>query len=115
MRTEDQKVKSSMELGNFVENYKLRDKNSLINFQARILLKTSNNETEIVCSVRIYFEGYDEYGTLIINDDKDYLNVNLYPTEFKAKYNDFKEMKNGLQINGIHPSIGKYIIELYPI
>ncbi len=115
MRTEDQKVKSSMELGNFVENYKLRDKNSLIYFQARILLQTSKNETEIVSSVRVYFEGYDEYGTLIINDDKDYLNVNLYPTEFKAKYNDFIEIDTGLQITGIHPSIGKYIIKVYPI
>lgn len=114
MRTEDQKVKSSMELGNFVENYKLRDNNSLINFQATIKLKTPKNNIEISSSVRIFFEGYDEYGTLIINDEEDRLDTTLYPTEFKAKFNDFLVINSALNINGIHPNIGKYIIEIYP-
>lgn len=106
------------ELKDFVGKHKLRDMYSNIHFKALVSIKTALNEIlNEEMEVRITFDGYDNYGKVTLLAD--YLDPNLFPTEFDAKWQKMEYKGNiFLNISDIHkrnPSIGKYNVKIVPL
>jgi len=113
----EQKYINSQELSNFVEEHNLRNRVSIIHFNALITIKTAKNliKNERV-EVMISFDNFDSYGDLkfLTGDFDPY----LYPTVFEAKWQKMQHKIDHLIISGNHtqnPDIGKYEVKVVPL
>lgn len=111
----DQKIISHQQLKEFVEQHKLMNSNSIVQFHAIVNISTPKDKiTNKSMRAMITFNGYDSYGELTLLDGD--LDPNAFPTLFKAKYQIIKHIdKEYLEINDIHPKIGKYNVKIIPL
>jgi hypothetical protein len=111
-------IESLAQLKNFISIHKLKNRNSLIHFHAKAFISTAQvTKQEEEIAVRVSFNIFGKAGELSFHDDD--LDPNFYPTIFYPDYDDFLHIgEEFLEIKGFHSrnaSIGKYIIEIYPL
>ena len=108
----------SNELSSFIHNNGLIDDDKKVTqFVAHVTITTtSNNIDNIELKVSATLDGSKDFGRISFLENK--LNSLLYPTDFDAKWQKFKNMENQyLEITGTHPKkmIGKYIVQIRPV
>ena len=105
------------ELRDFVETHKLRNRFSLIHFNALVSITTAKNTVNNKrIEIMMSFDNYNSYGDLKFLDGG--LDPHLYPTVFDAKWPKIEHNFNELIITDIHtrnPDIGKYIVKITPL
>lgn len=106
------------ELSSFVHNNGLIDADSrTTQFMAYITIHTAQNnidKAEIKVSATI--DGSKDFGRISFLENR--INSLLFPTDFDAKWQKFKNMEDEyLLITGTHPKkmIGKYTVEIRPL
>jgi hypothetical protein len=105
------------ELSSFIHNNGLIDAESrTTQFMAYVTISTAQNnidKTEIkVCAT---MDGSKDFGRISFLENR--INSLIYPTDFDAKWQRFKNMGDEyLLITGTHPKkmIGKYTVEIRP-
>jgi hypothetical protein len=100
-------------LKDFVEDNDLQNRFSIIRFYCVVSIVTVQNAVTISCEAMITFDTFRDEGVLSLMESG--LDPYLYPTNFKAKYDDFSIVKNRLVIYGNHTknhNIGKYEIKV---
>lgn len=114
----EQWVINSGELRDFVEKHKLRNRNSIIQFNSLVSIETDKNSIkneEIV--IMINFSNFNSSGQL--NFIGDNLNPYLFPTQFEADWQEMQHIDSQyLLITGNHkknPNIGKYTVKIIPL
>ena len=105
------------ELSDFVEIHKLRNRNSIIHFNALVSITTAKNEiTNQSMEIMISFDNYNSHGDLKLLGSG--LNPLLYPTVFEARWQKIEQNSQQLIITDTHtrnPDIGKYIVTIIPL
>jgi hypothetical protein len=106
------------ELSSFIHNNALIDGDSrTTQFMAYITIGTAQNnidKAEIKVSATI--DGSKDFGRISFLENR--INSLIYPTDFDAKWQRFKNMGDEyLLITGTHPKkmIGKYTVEIRPL
>ena len=105
------------ELRDFVELHKLRNRVSIIHFNALVSINTAKNSiTNKRIEVMISFDNFDSYGEVkFLTGD---LDPYLYPTVFEAKWNKMEQKTDHLLISDVHTKnsdIGKYEVKIIPL
>lgn len=114
----NQKNINIQELRDFVTTHKLRNRRTIIHFNAIVSITTVENKiSNGNMNVFISFDNYDSYGRVVLMES--HLDPNLYPTEFDGKWQTIEHKDNVyLFISGNHtinPSIGIYEVKIVPI
>ncbi|WP_298510253.1 hypothetical protein [uncultured Kordia sp.] len=109
--------KNGLELSQFVNTHKLRNKNGIILFNALISIFTTKNKLlNQQLEVMISFDNYNSYGDLKFLTGE--LDPYLFPTDFEAKWQKFENEPDHLLITGNHTQnkdIGKYSVKVTPL
>lgn len=106
--------RSQGQLKEFISNFKLMNRNSIVDFNARVKIKTSKRQIEIVSRVFVTFEGNHSGKLSLLTSEID---ANEFPTELIVNYQDFEFIDEiYLKISGIHtinPEIGVYTVKIF--
>jgi hypothetical protein len=108
---------NSHELRDFVDTHHLRNRYSVIHFNAIISITTAKNKvTNLAAEVMVNF---DEYGQLSILRAETELNPYLYPTVFDAMWQNMQHIDGEyLLVTDTHrknADIGKYSAKIHPL
>jgi hypothetical protein len=117
METQENEIKSIHNIEKFVEEYKLKGSNYRFDLKARVKMKTDSGNFTKETKVQIVLgESYDNGRLYLFGNDIDPF---LYPTEFKARYQNFEFVEESLlKITGYHAinnKIGNYSVIVIPI
>lgn len=112
------KIENNRELRNFVDVHDLRNKHSVIYFNAIVSITTANSKiTDEKFPVMISFNDFDSYGKITLMNSE--IDPSYFPTIFDAKWQKIKHTNNEhLLIEDLHkqnPNIGKYIVKITPL
>jgi hypothetical protein len=115
---EDYMYQNAIELNDFVKYHNLMNRVSIIDFDAKVSIKTVKNTCQNQnVRVMIHLDGYNNYGRLQFIESE--LDTNLYPNDFDAKYQFFKHIDEVyFQIIGNHTlnsNIGEYEVKIVPL
>ena len=105
-------------LSSFIHNNGLIDEHSsTTQFMAYVTINTaSNNIDKIELKVSATLDGSKDFGRISFLENR--LNSLIYPTDFDAKWQKFKNVEDQyLLITGTHAKkmIGKYTVKISPI
>jgi len=102
------------QLKEFISNFKLMNRNSIVDFDAKIKITTSKRQIEIASRVFVTFEGNHSGKLSLLTSEID---PNEFPTEFIVDYQDFEFIDEiYLKISGVHtrnPEIGVYMVKIF--
>ena len=106
------------ELSSFIHNNGLIEEDSrTTQFMAHVSIKTAeNNIEEAEIRVSATLDGSKDFGRISFLENR--LNSLIYPTDFDAKWQKFKNVEDQyLLITGTHTKkmIGKYTVKISPI
>lgn len=100
-------------LQKFIEAHDLRNSHSQAIFNALVSIETENRKLKSVpMEIHITLTGYDSGIVTMLGHN---LNNNFFPTDFRAKYQNFTHDNQCLLIDGIHKQnleIGKYNVKI---
>lgn len=83
----EKKVKNHRALRDFIERYRLRNRASVVHFNALVNITTAKNSLmDLTLEVMISFDNYNSLGDLTFLTGN--LDPYLYPTVFQANYNE---------------------------
>ena len=105
-------------LSSFIHNNGLiNDDSRVTQFMAHVSIKTAeNNIEEAEIKVSATLDGSKDFGRISFLENR--INSLIYPTDFDAKWQQFKNMEDQyLLITGTHAKkmIGKYTVMIKPI
>jgi hypothetical protein len=114
----EQKYINSQQLSEFVQQHRLMNKHSIIQFNSIVSITTSKNKiTNQRMKIMITLDGFDNYGQLTLLESE--IDPYLFPTVFEAKWQNIKHIENEyLEITGIHSQnedIGEYKVKIIPL
>jgi len=114
----EQKYINNQQLREFVQQHKLMNSHSIIQFNSIISITTAKNKiTNKHMRIMVTLDGYDSYGQLTLLESD--LDPYLIPTVFEAKWRNMKHVDNEyLEISGVHTQnqdIGKYNAKIIPL
>ncbi len=114
----EQKYINNQQLREFVQQHKLMNRHSIIQFYSIVSITTAKNKiTNQSMKIMITLDGYDSYGQLTLLDSD--LDPYLFPTVFEAKWQNMKHVDNEyLEISDVHTQnqdIGKYSVKIIPL
>jgi len=109
---------NGQQLRNFVETHELRNRFSIIQFNAVVSITTAMNKiTNQQMEVMISFDNFNSLGQVTLMESR--LDPEKYPTVFEATWQQMEHVDNEyLLISDIHkknPSIGTYSVKVIPL
>ena len=114
----DKQDLNRQQLSNFVEKHNLRNRHSIIHFNAVVSITTAKNKlVNKQIEVMISFDNYNSLGQVTLMESE--LDSMLFPTIFEAIWQSMEHIEDEhLLISGIHrknPLIGKYSVKIIPL
>lgn len=102
---------NSQAITDFKEANNLRYANNMLKFNANISTWTEKDTIHYDSEVLINISGYQPYEIRII--DLEIVDVNKFPSNFSDKFNNaYRTVDDKLFIDGSHPSIGNFEVEI---